>query len=219
MKTLKLENKNWLMVLAMMFIGAFPACSDSDDGGEVTTPVFPEPKDINCAAGETAEISFEANMDWEISSNAGWCKFKNGEFAESLMNGKAGKQTITITTSADGQNYNETAIAEISLKMGNQSQVIYKVSRAPKAYADLVVTDETGNVYDKDHPLTINGNSTSSPVYTVIKAQAESGMKIGFTNGCLSASMKRPERTASHSIKRTAPDSTRNTRLPEATTY
>lgn len=182
MKTLKLENKNWLMVLAMMFIGAFPACSDSDDGGEVTAPVFPEPKDINCAAGETAEISFEANMDWEISSNAGWCKFKNGEFAESLMNGKAGKQTITITTSADGQNYNETAIAEITLKMGNQSQVIYKVSRAPKAYADLVVTDEAGNVYDKDHPLTINGNSTSSSVYTVIKAQAEAGMKIGFTN-------------------------------------
>lgn len=33
-------------------------------------------------------------------------------------------------TSADGQNYNEDAVAEITLKMGNASQVIYKVTRA-----------------------------------------------------------------------------------------
>ena len=41
-------------------------------------------------------------------------------------------------TSADGQNYNEDAVAEITLKMGNASQVIYKVTRAKREYADLV---------------------------------------------------------------------------------
>lgn len=169
------------MALAMMIIATFTACSDDD--GEGNKPiVFPELKNINCAAGETAEISFETTADWELSSSAGWCKFQNGEFLESLIYGKAGKQTVTIATSADGQSHNEDAVAEITLKIGNESQIIYKVTRARKEYADLIVSDEAGNVYDKTHPLTIKGNTASSPVYTVIKAEAESGVKIGFTN-------------------------------------
>ena len=73
------------MALAMMIIATFTACSDDD--GEGNKPiVFPELKNINCAAGETAEISFETTADWELSSSAGWCKFQNGEFLESLDN-------------------------------------------------------------------------------------------------------------------------------------
>lgn len=181
MKITELKSMSLIMVLAMMIMTAFTACSDDDNEGNKTV-VFPELANISSAAGETTELSFEASADWELSSNAGWCKFQNGEFLESLIYGKAGKQTITIMTSADGQNYNEDAVAEITLKMGNASQVIYKVTRAKREYADLVVSDEAGNIYDRTHPLTIKGNTATSPVYTVIKAQAESGVKIGFTN-------------------------------------
>lgn len=181
MKITELKSMSLIMVLAMMIMTAFTACSDDDNEGNKTV-VFPELANISSAAGETTELSFEASADWELSSNAGWCKFQNGEFLESLIYGKAGKQTVTIMTSADGQNYNEDAVAEITLKMGNASQVIYKVTRAKREYADLVVSDEAGNIYDRTHPLTIKGNTATSPVYTVIKAQAESGMKVGFTN-------------------------------------
>ncbi len=181
MKITELKSMSLIMVLAMMIMTAFTACSDDDNEGNKTV-VFPELANISSAAGETTELSFEASADWELSSNAGWCKFQNGEFLESLIYGKAGKQTVTIMTSADGQNYNEDAVAEITLKMGNASQVIYKVTRAKREYADLVVSDEAGNIYDRTHPLTIKGNTATSPVYTVIKAQAESGVKIGFTN-------------------------------------
>ena len=181
MKIAELKSMSLIMVLAMMITAAFTACSD-DDGEGNKTVVFPELANINSAAGETTEISFEAAAEWELSSNAGWCKFQNGEFLESLIYGKAGKQTVTIMTSADGVNYNEDAIAEITLKMGNASQVIYKVTRAKREYADLVVSDEAGNIYDKTHPLTIKGNTATTPVHTVLKAQAESGVKIGFTN-------------------------------------
>lgn len=181
MKIRKLQSMSWIMVLAMMAITAFIACSDSD-GEEDTTVVFPELKTLNCGGNETAEISFETNADWELSSNAGWCKFQNGEFLESLIYGKAGKQTVTIKASNDGQNYNEDAIAEITLKMSGQSQVIYKVTRAKKEYENLVVSDEDGNIYDKDHPLTIKGNNAFGAVYTVLSARVESGVKIGFTN-------------------------------------
>ena len=181
MKITELKSMSLIMVLAMMIMTAFTACSDDDNEGNKTV-VFPELANISSAAGETTELSFEASADWELSSNAGWCKFQNGEFLESLIYGKAGKQTITIMTSADGQNYNEDAVAEITLKMGNASQVIYKVTRAKREYADLVVSDEAGNIYDRTHPLTIKGNTATSPIYTVIKAQAESGVKVGFTN-------------------------------------
>lgn len=181
MKITELKSMSLIMVLAMMIMTAFTACSDDDNEGNKTV-VFPELANISSAAGETTELSFEASADWELSSNAGWCKFQNGEFLESLIYGKAGKQTVTIMTSADGQNYNEDAVAEITLKMGNASQVIYKVTRAKREYADLVVSDEAGNIYDRTHPLTIKSNTATSPVYTVIKAQAESGVKIGFTN-------------------------------------
>lgn len=181
MKITELKSMSLIMVLAMMIMTAFTACSDDDNEGNKTV-VFPELANISSAAGETTELSFEASADWELSSNAGWCKFQNGEFLESLIYGKAGKQTVTIMTSADGQNYNEDAVAEITLKMGNASQVIYKVTRAKREYADLVVSDEAGNIYDRTHPLTIKGNTATSPVYTVIKAQAESGVKVGFTN-------------------------------------
>ena len=33
---------------------------------------------------------------------------------------------MTIATSADGQSHNEDAVAEITLKIGNESQIIYK---------------------------------------------------------------------------------------------
>lgn len=183
MKALNLKSMSWIMALAMMFIVSFTGCSDDDgeDGGPIA-PVFPELKETNCGANETTEISFEANLDWEISSNAGWCKFINGEISESIMSEKAGKQTIKIAVSADGQNYNDDAIAEITLKMGEKSQVIYKIKRAKKEYSDLVITDEEGNVYDAEHPLTIKGNNISIPIYTSLKAQAEDGMEIGFTN-------------------------------------
>lgn len=181
MKALNLKSISWIMAVAMMFIISFTGCSDDDDKGAVAV-TFPELKKINCTANQTAEISFKAELDWEISSDKGWCKFVNGEFTETAMKGKAGMQTITIAISADGLSYEEAAVAEITMKMNDKSQVIYEVTRAKKEYSDLVVTDSEGNRYDKDHPLTIKGNSTSTVVYTSIKAEAETGMKIGFTN-------------------------------------
>ena len=57
MKITELKSMSRIMALAMMIIATFTACSDDD--GEGNKPiVFPELKNINCAAGETAEISF-----------------------------------------------------------------------------------------------------------------------------------------------------------------
>lgn len=178
MKTLNLKNLSWFVVWAMVCMVAFASCSDEEETVD-ETPVFPELKEINIPAGGNDEISFEANMDWTLTSDAGWCKFVDGEFEESTMSGKAGSQTVQVVVSADGQDYETDAVAQITLKMGNQSQVIYKVTRAKKEYQSLVVTDEEGNTYDETHPLTIKGNLATGEVYTTVKVEVEEGTQIG----------------------------------------
>ena len=135
MKTLNLKRMNWIMALAMMLGVMFVSCSDDNDNGGVDTPVFPALQEMNCAAGESIELSFDANMDWQLSSNAAWCKFVNGEFTETLTSGKAGDgQKVQVAVSADGQNYDEDAVAEITMTMGEKSQVVFKITRAKKEY-------------------------------------------------------------------------------------
>lgn len=184
MKTLNLKRMNWIMALAMMLGVMFVSCSDDNDNGGVGAPVFPALQEMNCAAGESIELSFDANMDWQLSSNAAWCKFVNGEFTETLTSGKAGDgQKVQVAVSADGQNYDEDAVAEITMTMGEKSQVVFKITRAKKEYADLTITNEDGTItYGESQPLTIKGSGLrdipSDSIFTVVYANAD--MTVGI---------------------------------------
>ena len=118
-------------------------------------------------------MSFTAGADWALSSNAGWCKFKNGEFTESTISGKAGSQTVQVVITNDGQNFEKDDIAELTLKMGNSSQVICKITRPHKIPVDIVITDEEGNVYDAENPIIIKGSAPLSLVETVITVETD----------------------------------------------
>lgn len=179
MIAINLRSVNWFMVWSMITAMFFIGCSNSDE--EVPEITFPELKEINCAADQTALLSFSAPVNWEISSNAGWCKFKDGDFTQSSMSGKAGNQTVTIEISADGQGYDKEDVAQITMKMDGKSQVIYKVTRSKKEHAPLIITDAEGNQYDAMHPLTIKGNMGSKVVYTILKAEADKDSEIGVT--------------------------------------
>lgn len=184
MKTLNLKRMNWIMALAMMLGVMFVSCSDDNDNGGVGAPVSPALQEMNCAAGESIELSFDANMDWQLSSNAAWCKFVNGEFTETLTSGKAGDgQKVQVAVSADGQNYDEDAVAEITMTMGEKSQVVFKITRAKKEYADLTITNEDGTItYGESQPLTIKGSGLrdipSDSIFTVVYANAD--MTVGI---------------------------------------
>lgn len=180
MKIFNLKRVNWIMALAVMLVVSFTSCSSDSD--ETVTPVFPNLQEMTGIAGKTVEISFEANLDWELSSNKGWCKIKDGEFTQSNLKGKPGKYTYTVELSTADQSYDQDDVAELKLTMGGSSQVIYKITRSKKAHQNLVVKDEAGNIYDANHPLTIKGNSTIGVEYTTIKAEAEAGTKVGITD-------------------------------------
>lgn len=176
MKTLYMKPIYLLMVLTMMMGFTFTACSSDDPEGSVE---FPALKELSGNAGETLELSFSAGTDWTLSSNKGWCKFKNGEFTETTLSGKAGSQTVQIVIS---ESQLTSEVAELTLNMGGKSQVICKVTCQEKQYADLVVTDEEGNVYDAEHPLVIKGSGLTDNaydiVYTTIKVESEKTVGI-----------------------------------------
>lgn len=179
MKTLYIKPIYLLMVLTMMMGFTFTACSSDDPEGTSTTVEFPALKELSGKAGETLELSFSAGSDWTLSSNKGWCKFKDGEFTETTLSGKAGSQTVQIVIS---ESQLTSEVAELTLTMGGKSQVICKVTCQEKQYADLVVTDEEGNVYDAEHPLVIKGSGLTDNaydiVYTTIKVESEKTVGI-----------------------------------------
>lgn len=115
--------------LALVLMVAFNSCKE-DEG--VITPQFPELKEVAGQPGEILEIAFSANLDWSIQSNAAWCKFVNGDFTEATALGKAGDQTLKVQISEANWNYQTDDLAELTLTIGEKSQVIYKITRPKK---------------------------------------------------------------------------------------
>lgn len=92
---------------------------------------IPNAKEIECKAGDRPTIAFTAGGDWQLSSDATWCKFitSAGELQE--MAGPAGSHIITLKITDDG-NGNQWNEAKITMKMGGKSGIIATIKRHPK---------------------------------------------------------------------------------------
>lgn len=181
MKTLYMKSTYLFMVFAMILGFTLTGCSDDENSGDPSTSVeFPELTDITCNAGETKELSFTAGADWTLSSNKGWCKFKDGEFTETTISGKAGAQTVQIVIS---ESQVTADVAELTLNMGGKSQVICKVACQEKEYADFVVKDEAGNEYNSENPLVIKGSGLTDYAYDIVYTTiiVETELTIGIS--------------------------------------
>lgn len=176
MKAFDLKSMSWLMALAMMFALSFTSCSDDDESKNEGKVEFPTLQEATCNVDGTIEISFKAGAEWQLTSNAGWCKFVNGDFTESTISGKAGEQTVTVKIFNDGQNYTDDDVAEITLSMGGEEQVIYKITRPKKVFSGLIIKDEAGNIYNTENPIAVKGNKglgESDIVYTTIIVESD----------------------------------------------
>lgn len=183
MKTMKNMLSMKLMSLLVMFVMvAFSSCTEDEDG--VVEPTFPELKELSGNVGQILDITFSANVDWTMKSNVAWCKFVNGEFLESTASGKAGDQTLKVQILSDESWNSETEdVAELSLTMGETTQVIYKITRGKKVGQGLIITDADGKEYNAETPLTIKGSglreASIDSVFTVVTASAD--MEVGIT--------------------------------------
>lgn len=162
----------WTAMLAMAL--SVGGCSDSDsdnDGpGDVT---FPEKDAITVDAGQDRTLTFSADAEWKLTSNASWCRFVDGDFVQTTISGEAGDQSVTIRVSDDNQNSEKDDVAEITMAMGGKSQVIYEITRPRKGASSLIVKDESGKVIDAENPLLVKGGNITSPVQTTVTLEID----------------------------------------------
>ena len=131
MKTL--ISKYWLVLMALVSVSVFTACSSDDD--DAVTPVFPQVQTITGAAGDELDFTFDANMNWSLSSSAIWCKLVHGDNTAFVLNGAAGKQTVKVKLTADEES-KEMSVAQLYLTMGGQKISIAEVSRSAAGYVE-----------------------------------------------------------------------------------
>lgn len=168
MKTL--ISKYWLVLMALVSVTLFTACSSDDDA---VTPVFPQVKTIAGEAGAELDFTFDANESWSLSSDKIWCKLVQGEKADAfVLNGTAGKQTIKVKITDDDAS-NDMSVAQLFLNMGGQKVAIAEVKRSAAGY-DLKVYDADGN------DITKTGITVGYNVYT--KFTVKSNYRFAVTN-------------------------------------
>lgn len=169
MKTL--ISKYWLVLMALVSVTLFTACSSDDD--DAVTPVFPQVQTFGGAAGTELDFTFDANESWSLSSDKIWCKLVQGEKTDAfVLNGTAGKQTIKVKITADDAS-KDMSVAQLFLNMGGQKVAIAEVKRSA---ADHILT-----VYDADgNDITKTGITVGYNTYT--KFTVKSNFRFAVTN-------------------------------------
>ena len=168
MKTL--ISKYWLVLMALVSVTLFTACSSDDDA---VTPVFPQVQPIGGAASAELDFTFDANESWSLSSDKIWCKLVQGEKTDAfVLNGTAGKQTIKVKITADDAS-DDMSVAQLFLSMGGQKVAIAEVKRSAADHI-LKVYDAAGN------DITETGITVGYNVYT--KFTVKSNFRFAVTN-------------------------------------
>ena len=184
----KLISRYWLVLVALVSVTLFTACSSDADA---VNPVFPQVQTISGAAGDVKEFTFEANESWSLSSNQIWCKIskveaqnENQEEAKAVvkpgfvLNGAAGKQTIQVTITDDDAS-KDMSVAQLNLKMGGQEVTIAEIQRSAEGY-ELKVYDELGNDITETGITVGYKNVAGQPIYN--KFTVKSTYRFAVTN-------------------------------------
>ena len=178
MKTL--ISKYWLVLMALVSVSVFTACSSDDD--DAVTPVFPQVQTITGAAGDELDFTFDANMNWSLSSSAIWCKLVQGDNTAFVLNGAAGKQTVKVKLAADEES-KDMSVAQLYLTMGGQKISIAEVSRSAAGYElkVYVKTSENEEIDVTKTGLTVGyKNIAGQPIYN--KFYVKSNYRFAVTN-------------------------------------
>ncbi len=131
---------NWLVMSLVLALAFLNACTKDEP---VVQPKFPDKQTISIKANETKEFTFDANMDWKLTSSQTWCVFVVNGAEEFSLSGKAGKQTVTIKVTDENVEFDETK-AVLKLQMGSLTEDIAEIIRSAKDF-DLLVFDAEGN--------------------------------------------------------------------------
>lgn len=186
MKTL--ISKYWLVLMALVSVCMFTACSSDDD--DAVAPVFPQVQKLAGEAGDQLDFTFEANTNWSLAASAIWCKMEQGENTDAfVLNGQAGKQTIKVKLTDDDAS-KDLSVAQLVLTMGGQKAAIAEVTRSAAGYS-VTVFDEEGNDitetglvvgYNEYTKFSVQANYRFAVTNTPDWVELEGGFMVGRAN-------------------------------------
>lgn len=116
-----------LVLVASAAIGLV-GCNEPE---EPTNPQFPEKITASVEAGEEYEFSITANMSWTLkipNESATFFKFIVGESERYSLSGEAGTHKIIVGVS-DKEEFDTVRVCDITMTMGNQSEVVATITR------------------------------------------------------------------------------------------
>lgn len=114
--------------MAMGFAMLVTACVEPEPEVKVE-PVFPTAVEKTVSPGETVTLTFDANMDWEVSVpekslTAFW--IEDGTMDVAKVSGKAGEGIAVVIGTTSSEDFDERS-CEVSMKMGDKTQKIATV--------------------------------------------------------------------------------------------
>lgn len=128
---------SWIAVVMVMCVSMV-----SCDNNKEYTGTIPDMKIIECDAGDRPSFAFSVGDDWQLVSDAVWCKIVTSSGDMERMAGYAGTHNITLRIT-DEDIRNEPTEAHLTLHVGSRSAIIVTVVRgADKLYMRLYdITD------------------------------------------------------------------------------
>ena len=157
MKIMTNKIHNVLLCLAVLSTSFFSSCDETMDGD--TSLTFPSQTSVEgVSPGDTVFVTFTTDVNWQLSSDAMWCKV-DGSFLDT--SGKAGDQSVAFVISDEAHTV-DAAQANISLRLGDETRVITIITR--KGITDAVVMGCDSINYSHGQTLVIGTGGTQSLV-------------------------------------------------------
>ncbi|MBO8478831.1 MAG: hypothetical protein IAB80_08090 [Bacteroidetes bacterium] len=123
-------RKHFLTILIAGLAGVVFSATSCDQAESTPDPVFPDLVEKTVAAGETVELSFNANQAWTVSipaAEAGaYFRLTDGSTQSFAVKGEAGDHTVSVVVigKPDFENHGLT----VSMTMGDRTEVIAKIT-------------------------------------------------------------------------------------------
>lgn len=126
-----------------LIVTALMGAASCEGEGDTTAVELPEAQEITCKAGDSPTFTFTVAADWQLSSDATWCKFDTAVGLMLDTSGKAGENSVTLHIT-DENIKDEATTATLRMKMGQRSGVVATVVRNAKGHY-MHLYDEDGN--------------------------------------------------------------------------
>lgn len=156
---MKMSDINKCFAVLLMGCALFAVSCEPTENGNDVEPDFPELVTKTVQAGESVALTFDANLDWEVSVPADgiqWFWIQDGSFKTDKCSGKAGEEVVVKIGVSETEEFAQSRKTQVTLKMDGISKVIAELERPAK---QRTITVYAANVVDGEIQFVEDGSA------------------------------------------------------------